>query len=288
MSESINDSKNIPPAIQKTLGRITLPFCQEKVPLWLEMVGRHTETATFDLNDLLRDSLYYPACGFDGTPIKHFSGLVHSFVYADYLVKKEDLIRNLRSGSGLRGYRQVLDRDVNRHDVAPPGWYPHIMPPRNSWQHLQHRQEQTELFGHWSVWKREHHFTEKHGPEFVSLLYLGAEMSATYQGLYLRTGIVPRVVALIQPGCMGGEWEYPIEAGSFFKRVVDAHPNGKPEFLLRGTYWKSITGTLSEWPDYQVGVCSIYERSATLWRRSKQANHQKDIYNHSQAAEKGR
>jgi hypothetical protein len=46
------------------------------VPNWLEQAGRSPGTAKFELTDILKDSLFYPACEFDGTPIKHFSGLV--------------------------------------------------------------------------------------------------------------------------------------------------------------------------------------------------------------------
>lgn len=249
----------------KTFARMALPLCCEKVPNWLEQAGRSPGTAKFELTDILKDSLYYPACQFDGTPIKHFSGLVHSFVYADYSVSKTDFLRNLRGGEGLFGYRQVLDRDVNRDEVVPVGWHPPILPPRNKWRVLQERQAGAEPFGHWSVWKREPQFSAEHGPEFLSLFYLGAEMSATYQGLYLRLGIVPKVITLIQPGCMGGEWEYPIEAGSFFKQVMNAHPNGLPEYLIRGTYTNGVEGTASDWPEYQIEAFRIYERSATLW-----------------------
>jgi hypothetical protein len=214
-------------ATQKTFARLPLPVCPENIPSWLEQAGRFPESAKFDLTDLLKDSLYYPSCEFDGTPIKHFSGLVHSFVYADYGVNKANFLKNLRGGTGLRGYCQVLDRDLMHQDLVPPGWQTPILPPRNKRRFLQDRQSRAEPFGHWSIWKRYPLFSKEHGPEFLSLLYLGAEMSATYQGLYLHQGIVPTAIALIQPGCMGGEWEYPTEAGSFFKQVVDAHPQGR-------------------------------------------------------------
>jgi hypothetical protein len=256
-------------ATQKTFARLPLPVCPENMPSWLEQAGRFPESAKFDLTALLKDSLYYPSCEFDGTPIKHFSGLVHSFVYADYGVNKANFLKNLRGGTGLRGYCQVLDRDLMHQDLVPPGWQTPILPPRNKRRFLQDRQSRAEPFGHWSIWKRDPPFSKEHGPEFLSLLYLGAEMSATYQGLYLHQGIVPTAIALIQPGCMGGEWEYPTEAGSFFKQVVDAHPQGLPDYLIRGSYTNGFDGTASDWPEYQSEVCRIYERSATLWAHNK-------------------
>lgn len=36
------------------------------------------------LKDILQHSLYYPAAGFDGRPVRYLGGKIHSFVYVDY------------------------------------------------------------------------------------------------------------------------------------------------------------------------------------------------------------
>lgn len=51
------------------------------LPEWLSGIS---ENSSFpDLYRLLTDSLYYPACGLNGTPIKYLAGNVYSFIYAD-------------------------------------------------------------------------------------------------------------------------------------------------------------------------------------------------------------
>lgn len=160
-------------------------------------------------------------------------------------------------------------RKLDREDVVGQGWRPSILPAREQWKDLASRERGAQPFGNWSIWKRLSGFGEEHGPIYFSLLYFCAEMSALYQGLYIRLKIAPKVIALIQPGAMGGEWEYPIDADSFFKKVVDSNPAGLPQYLLRGSY---IHGRTEEscWPEFQTEVCCIHERSATLWARSAQ------------------
>jgi len=92
-------------------------------------------------------------------------------------------------------------------------------------------------------------------------------MSALYHGLYIRFNIAPKVIALIQPGAFGGEWEHPMNPDSFFKRVVDANPAGLPEYLLRGSFSHGRREE-SRWPEFQNEVYRVHERSATLWERS--------------------
>ena len=38
----------------------------------------------FPLGELLRNSLFYPSSAFDGDPVKHLAGYIHSFIYVDY------------------------------------------------------------------------------------------------------------------------------------------------------------------------------------------------------------
>ena len=48
-------------------------------PEWLQNACKENNNDYFPLQDILRNSLYYPASFFDGFPIKHLSGNFHSF-----------------------------------------------------------------------------------------------------------------------------------------------------------------------------------------------------------------
>jgi len=140
--------------INNPFHRRTTLFRPEPLPEWLRAAGVAPEEAHLDLRAILTDSLYYPACGLNGTPIKHFSGFVHSFVYADYLVNEEQFLGDIHLEQGIIGYDPVLIRKLNREDVVEPDWQPSILPPRESWATLQERQRGAQPFGNWSIWKR--------------------------------------------------------------------------------------------------------------------------------------
>lgn len=239
---------------------------QTSIPSWIIEAVRAGPDAVLPLESILTDSLYYPACGLNGTPIKHFSGFIHSFVYADYGIGPNQYLSNIHMRNGIRGYLPVVQKRLKREDVVPMGWTPQILPQRRDWGRLRMRERRASPFGHWSIWERTSAFGDDHGPKYFSLLYFCGEMSAVYQGLYIRLGIAPKVIALIQPGVMGGEWENPVADDSFFKQVVNSHPAGLPQYLLRGSY-NHGGNTLSKWPEFQNTFRTIHERSATLWAR---------------------
>jgi hypothetical protein len=241
-------------------------------PAWLAEIAADPErsrTAPLPLERILTDSLYYPACGLNGTPVKFLGGNVHAFVYADYLMTKERFLANLLGSdrdAGFRGYRPILLREVFAEEVVPTGWRPPVEPTRGiEW--LIRRQREARPFGHWSVWQRQDAVSASTGPELFSFFYLAGEMSAVYQGLYYRLGLVPKILAIIQPGAMGGEWENVAHDSSFFREVVQKHPGGMPPYLLNGG-----TGGGYEkpcWSDYGGDCLALLpERSARLWRRA--------------------
>jgi len=178
-------------------------------PEWLATVSEESRLPSMD--QLLRDSLYYPASGLNGTPVKFLAGNVYSFIYADYGVDRTAFLDNLNGTDpecGFRHYHSMCQRDVFREDIVPNDWRPPITPTEHGdRQRLEERERACRLFGHWSVWQRDATASTAVGPERFSFLFLAGEMSAIYQGLYSRMGIAPRILAIIQPGTMGGEWE---------------------------------------------------------------------------------
>ncbi len=254
-----------------------MPLMQ--TPAWLAAIdaANGSDACRFSLADILMDSLYYPACGLNGTPVKFLAGNVLSFVYADYGVTREAFLRNLNGTdehSGFMGYHAILQREIFREDVVPIGWSPSILPhDERDIRRLMEVESRCKPFGHWSVWKRDASTDSSAGPELFSFFYMAGEISAIYQGLYSRLGIAPKVIAIIQPGSMGGEWENTPSDESFFKRVVRSSPAGMPEYLLHGgTGWgrgypNNDPYANPCWGEYRgKRLCQLPERYAGLWR----------------------
>lgn len=242
------------------------------VPGWLARAAEKPASHPLPLRDILENSLYYPACERNGTPVKYLAGYVHSFVYVDYGVTREafecDLNGNGRD-SGFRGYHSVFQRDILRSEVVPPDWSPRLLPPEEHRKRLFERERECKPFGHWSIWERNVDRDESQGPELFSFFFLAGEMSAVYQGLYIRLGIAPLILALVQTGAMGGEWEYSEANNSFFKKVIKANPAGMPEYLLHGSYcrYREAPEPNPCWTEYYgQRLCALPERKAGLWK----------------------
>ncbi len=246
-----------------------------ETPKWLiDIVENDTMgNMPFPLESVLTDSLFYPACGLNGTPIKFLAGNVASFVYVDYAVSRKQYLENIHANDGdggMLGYHIVAEREILRDKVIPEGWSPPLTPTGedDKLDELQEAQSKCVPFGHWSIWERN---DSSQGPRYISLFYLAGEACDTYMGLYNRTGIRPRILSIIQPGSgLGGGWT-PIESDSgFFKRVVAANPAGLPEYLLHGGEGgEGGEGFYEEpcWQEYQSErIVQLPERYAGLWQ----------------------
>lgn len=217
-----------------------------------------TETSDFpDLNNILKDSLYYPACFFDFRPIKEFYGEIQSFVYADYLVKKNEYI-DIINGNGepyelwdddsgwLESFKPVCQKEIGLNELFPNEWKPNLSPTGNVHEVslLNRWLDRCEPFAHWSVWDD----AEGSATRF-SLLYIASEMSTVYQGLYTRLNTVPQILTIINPGAIGGEWEDVKNPDCFFRKVISANTAGLPPKLLQATRFS--TKSEADWPDYR-------------------------------------
>lgn len=164
------------------------------IPEWLM-----ADELTFNLENILENSLYYPCSGFDGAPMKYFAGNVHSFVYIDYGVSKDGCEAEM--SKGLLGYHLKHYEDISENQLAPNGMKIMVYPDQEEMKSLEfHRSFMKEPFAQWAVYERDTDLSESHGPSRISLLFICGDGALTYQTLYLQNGIVPTIMAVIQPG----------------------------------------------------------------------------------------
>lgn len=220
------------------------------------------------IRDVLAGSVYYPACEFDGDPVRYLGGNFHSFVYVDYGVGRDRLLQNL---DGFRGYRVAASRDVGEPELTPNGWTPRF--PRTSDGDPRRRADWIKApFGIWSIYQRSEDFGSDHGPDRFSLLYIGGDGVATFQALYDGNRVAPAVVAVIQPGHgFGGNWTNFEDAEGMFARSVLENPSGTPEYLLFGGWGEGDFYRRPCWPDYGSPVKTLHGR-LRLWGRSSEPN----------------
>ena len=217
---------------------------------WLEeLTTESLLTMEFPIKAILKDSLYYPASGFDGDPIKHLLGTFLTFIYVDYARSHELLMQEIR-GRGFKGYRMLGWRAVTRQELIPHGWAPRYPTwedgdPRSGYRWAK------PPFCDWCVFERLQELPEEYGPYRFSLLFLGGDGVATFQALYLGNHAFPRGVAIIQDGFgFGFNWVSFRDRNRIFARSVMESPYGQPEVILNGG-WGDLSGYQNPiWPEY--------------------------------------
>jgi hypothetical protein len=161
------------------------------------------ENAEFPIKEVLSGSLFYPAAGIDGSPIRHWVIGVDSFIYVDALASKTDYLEKIKNNA-FKGYGLLAQRVLTKPDLTPQGWLP--MKPKSLETDSYNKcvadlmADNTGPFAIWAVFERLSDYSENHGPTRFSLLYIRGEACATYQALFVANRLLPRVICLIRPG----------------------------------------------------------------------------------------
>ncbi len=224
---------------------------RKPVPQWLSDLDVSTmESTELPLRELLKGSLYYPACRFDGRPIQFLGGFIHSFVYVDYSVEKDDVLFEFRY-NGLRGYELVGVKELALSAISPGNWgprppiqYAHEMDRYNS-----QKRWRKKPFALWLILSREPYYDDDHGPSRLSVFYICADGIASYQNLYCRRHLAPEVLTIISPGSgLGGNWtEFRSQSGYFAWTVLN-ECRKLPRYMLAGGYL--LNYYQSYWPQF--------------------------------------
>lgn len=215
----------------------------------LELTPERIQRGPVPLDDLLPDSVYYPASRSDGTPVKLCNGAwrslgVDSYVYCDYGFSVEGF---LADAGTMYGYHLLAHRLLDPSEYIPKGWQPEFIPEKTRfggggyWDNF--GPEELPHGACWAVFERDPGFGPVHGPERFSLLYVCGEGLATFQQLYCSRGISPKMVCFIQCWGFAGNWTDFSRCGSPFHQTLMKHRECTPEWLLFGA-WGGMDGAV--------------------------------------------
>ena len=226
------------------------------VPDWLAGLSQSSiESGKFILKRILENSMYYPASGLDGSPIKYLAGNVCNFVYADYGTVRDDYLKEIEE-RGFNGYDCIGMREVNEDELTAENSVfdladldsgyrserqDRLIGPRVSrdgwmlWRRSPFLAGSAEPFCYWSVWQRRDELPLTHGPQRFSFLFLCAEGVAAFRALYRANEAAPFAVAIIQSGAgFGGGWTDLTKPDGHLAKSVLANPSGLPKILIYG------------------------------------------------------
>lgn len=239
-----------------------------KNPAWLTKLSADSmKDGPLPLDRILRESLFYPASGFDGDPIRHLSGSFRSFVYADYGYERDEFMRAL-AGPEFCGYEILAMREIDEAELAPHGWHHPPVPFRDGEPNAG---DIKPPFFVWVVMEDPYDLSVDLEPRRVSLLYFCIDGVKAFQTLYVDRGLAPKAIAIIQDGYgFGGNYTDFREPGCSLGRAVLENPAGMPQFLLYGGYGERDEYSWPCWPGYQERIRFIEKSgggSVGVWSR---------------------
>lgn len=196
------------------------------------------------VEDILKNSLFYPACGEDGLPVKsfneHFTEYgIDSYVYIDYAMNA-DRLKSIQNG--FRYYHVVEEKELEENDLVVSGTdymqYAAILTPEEIAkleETVYERYVDTiKPFGRMIEYERNDDADPSRGPESFTLLYIGAEAVAAYAALYRTRGIAPKAIAIIAPGTgFGGNYTDFYDPDSALLKLV-RQGESQPEYIMFG------------------------------------------------------
>jgi hypothetical protein len=241
------------------------------MPDWLANASAESmRDEQFSVRRLLQDSLYYPACGLDGDPVRLLAGHVYSFVYVDYGISGERFREDLAE-SGFRGYHLLGRRGVTQAELVPDGWTP-VPPESSDGDPSVFREGIKTPFCEWLVFERDADRSDDHGPSRFSLLFLCADGVAAFQALYVGNRVSPRMLAILQPGhAFGGNWTNFCDENKIFARTVLSNPAGVPEYLLNGGIGRDYAKPI--WGDFGERIATLRRADGgkiVIWRQGEE------------------
>jgi len=212
---------------------------------WLKKIKKENLDSSFNLQNILKKSAYYPASGIDGD---HFSWLfqkgIYSFVHADYeithideLLEKifdygYDMIGSKLITSGItNSFFNKSKRGINKHEKE-----------RLKKDNVRERYDACcfSPFAFWAVFELDTEFTDDnlHKPKRFSLLHCGGEACAVFNTLYKTNKINPHAVIFVCASeGYGNNWTLLTDSNfRFYKAISDINKNYNqpmPEYILR-------------------------------------------------------
>ncbi len=241
----------------------------------ISTITKDNFSASFNIIDILHESVFYPASGLDATPIEVFANKYKSYINLDYSLSFEEVKNSLESDFISVGYKLIGIKDVSKEELTPNGiTYSMIAFTDHEIQRLENNEEIKDLFTNasssgfaiWAVYELDANLTHKidEKAERFSILHICGEGWATFEALYVKNKINPKAVAIIKPGeGYGDNWTLFTDSRFRFYQSIreNEHINGAemPKFILTD----AVSDEGYFWGEYALSKdfseCSLYE-----------------------------
>jgi len=224
---------------------------------WIEKINSENFDSSFNVKDVLNNSVYYPASGIDGRGIEGLSMYSCSFIHADYSMPQETVNTALRADFIPVGYNLVGLRDILEDELTPNGFISHNLPlnehEQNRIHFLQHSIRNFTPFALWAVYELDYNETKNITAKInkFSILHVGGEACATFDALYIGYKINPLAVVILNPGeGYGDNWTIFRDSNYRFYKLIEYNVQNNHQRFPRYLFTNTTRNCF--WPNYQL------------------------------------
>lgn len=183
-----------------------------------------------DIEGFLRESVYYPCCEFDGTPVRFLRNRYQRYLYVDYFIDRVMLEGRLQT-QGFKGYKIAEVADIDIGDLTGHSWTSLDRECRKYIpEHFFKLNVDNQPYAVNLRFSRMPDYGPNHGPNSFEVMFVRSEGVTTYRTVFLSRGITPKCLVHIRPGTAFGRnySEYPCE----LDRAVRQNAAGLPDEIL--------------------------------------------------------
>lgn len=239
---------------------------------WINTITPENFKKSFNINEILKNSTFYPASGIDATNIEGLSAYTNSFVHVDYSIPETEVKRALNEDFTAVGYKLIGLKHISEKELTPNGFKPNNFSLQNSEKErlnfLEQAKKSQKPFCYWAIYEIDETLTgsTKGKIKKFSLLHLGGEASATFDALYVNNEINPKAIAILNPGeGYGDNWTKFTDLEYRLYRLIQL--NSEKNSINQTEY--VFTNMTSEekcfWPNYELIDKKTFSRPNSKW-----------------------
>lgn len=239
---------------------------------WINTITPENFEKSFNLNEILKNSTFYPASGIDATNIEGLSEYNNSFVHVDYSIPENEVKRALTEDFRAVGYKLIGLRYIPESELTPNGFKPNNLPLKDSekerMNYMTNAKNTHNPFCYWAIYEIDETLTGSTVGKIkkFSLLHIGGEACATFDALYVSNDINPRAVAILNPGeGYGDNWTIFRDPEYRFFKLMQLNSEKNSISLPEYLFTNMTSGENCFWPNYNLIDKKMFSRPNSNW-----------------------
>lgn len=230
---------------------------------WINTITAENFESSFNLKEILKNSTFYPASGIDFNNIEELLKYNNSFVHVDYSLSENTIEEALRFNIRHEGFELIGLKRIDQSELYPNGFKINNFPLTDSEAERISRREQAanylNPFCFWAVYEFDI------GEQF-SLLHIGGEACATFDALYVKNGINPTAIAILNPSeCYGDNWTKFTDPEYRLFGLMQLNSEKNNVSLPEYVFTNMVNDGICFWPNYELIDKKTFSRPNSKW-----------------------